>query len=66
MIDGAQSYNNDVDIGRAIRKAIDEGIVTREELFIAHKLSDEKDGGYKCKVIFIIIIIIIIYNYYYI
>lgn len=38
-IDTAQAYNNEKEIGIAISKAISDGLVTREELFIATKLS---------------------------
>jgi diketogulonate reductase-like aldo/keto reductase len=38
-IDTAQAYGNEKEIGVAITKAISDGLVTREELFIATKLS---------------------------
>ena len=34
LIDTAQSYFNEEEVGNAIEKAINEGIVKREELFI--------------------------------
>ncbi|KAG1200473.1 hypothetical protein G6F35_012368 [Rhizopus arrhizus] len=36
--DGACDYGNEVEVGRGIKKAIDEGIVKREDLFIVTKL----------------------------
>lgn len=36
--DGATDYGNEVEVGQGIKKAIDEGIVKREELFIISKL----------------------------
>lgn len=44
-IDTAQAYGNEADVGRAIKRAIDEGLVTRKELFIATKVSFENDAG---------------------
>ncbi|MBR2262889.1 MAG: aldo/keto reductase [Firmicutes bacterium] len=38
LIDTAASYGNEEAVGAAIREAIDQGIVTREELFITTKL----------------------------
>ena len=38
LIDTAYWYGNEKNVGNAVRKAIDEGIVTREELFITTKL----------------------------
>ena len=46
-IDGAQAYGNDVEIGRAVSRAIIAGITTREQLFIANKVSFENDMGYE-------------------
>jgi diketogulonate reductase-like aldo/keto reductase len=37
-IDTANDYNNEAEIGVAIKECIDDGIVTREELFIQSKL----------------------------
>ena len=37
---------NEAEVGTGIARAISEGIVTREELFIATKLSDESNAGY--------------------
>ena len=38
LIDTAYWYGNEEDVGRAVRKAINDGLVTREELFITTKL----------------------------
>ncbi|CEP10423.1 hypothetical protein [Parasitella parasitica] len=38
LIDGALLYSNEPEVGRAVRKAIADGIVKREELFIVGKL----------------------------
>lgn len=38
LIDTAASYMNEADVGRAIKRAISEGIVKREELFVVSKL----------------------------
>lgn len=38
LFDGAQDYGNEKEVGQGIRKAIDEGIVKREELFVVSKL----------------------------
>lgn len=38
LIDTANAYMNEEAVGKAIRRAIDEGLVTREELFISTKL----------------------------
>ena len=46
-IDGAQAYGNDIEIGRAVKRAISEGIVKREDLFIATKISMEDFAGYE-------------------
>jgi hypothetical protein len=45
-IDSAEAYGNEADIGHAITQAINAGMVTRQELFIATKLSDEANAGY--------------------
>ncbi|MGE7692257.1 aldo/keto reductase [Lysinibacillus sp. NPDC097214] len=37
-IDTAQVYRNEESVGRGIRSAIDEGLVTREELFVTSKV----------------------------
>lgn len=38
MIDTAASYMNEAEVGRAVKHAIDEGLVKREEMFIVSKL----------------------------
>ena len=38
MLDSAEIYRNEVETGRGIQRAISEGIVKREELFIVSKL----------------------------
>ena len=38
LIDTANAYMNEESVGKAVKKAIGEGIVTREELFISTKL----------------------------
>ena len=38
LIDTARYYGNEVGVGRGIRRAIDEGIVTREEIFVTSKI----------------------------
>ena len=38
LIDSACDYGNEKEAGEGIKKAIDEGICTREELFITSKL----------------------------
>ncbi|SCU77843.1 LADA_0A02498g1_1 [Lachancea dasiensis] len=38
LFDGAQDYGNEKEVGEGIRRAIGEGIATREELFVVSKL----------------------------
>lgn len=38
LIDTARIYGNETGVGRGLRRAIDEGIVTREEVFITTKM----------------------------
>ena len=38
LIDTARIYGNEVGVGRGIQKAIDEGFVTREEIFVTTKM----------------------------
>ena len=38
LIDTARYYGNEVGVGRGLQKAIDEGIVTREDVFITSKI----------------------------
>ena len=37
-VDTANAYQNEVAVGRAIRRAIEEGLVSREELFVSTKI----------------------------
>ncbi len=45
-IDTAHAYQNEVGVGRGIQRAIDEGFVTREEIFVTTKMwtDDYEDG----------------------
>ena len=46
LIDTARIYGNEVGVGRGIQKAIDEGFVTREEIFVTTKMwTDDYDDG---------------------
>ena len=48
LIDTASKYNNEVEVGKGIKKAIDEGIVKREDLFVITKMwIDEKEDPEK-------------------
>lgn len=38
LFDGASDYGNEIEVGQGIKRALDEGIVKREELFIVSKL----------------------------
>lgn len=38
MIDTANAYMNEISVGKALKKAISEGIVTREEVFVSTKI----------------------------
>lgn len=46
LIDTARIYGNEEGVGRGIQRAIDEGFVTREEIFVTTKMwtSDYNDG----------------------
>ena len=46
LIDTARIYGDEAGVGRAIRRAIDEGLVTREEIFVTTKMwtSDYGNG----------------------
>lgn len=47
-IDSAQAYRNEADVGRAIKDALSQSLVSsRADLFIATKLSDSTDAGYE-------------------
>ena len=45
LIDTAAAYKNEEDVGKGIKRAIDEGLVKREDLFVITKcwLTDKKD-----------------------
>ncbi len=46
LIDTARIYGNEVGVGRGIQRAIDEGFVTREEIFVTTKMwTDDYDDG---------------------
>lgn len=49
LIDTAQSYFNEEEVGSAIEKAINEGLVKREEMFITSKVWIDNYGYEKCK-----------------
>lgn len=49
LIDTAQSYFNEEEVGNAIEKAINEGLVKREEIFITSKVWIDNYGYEKCK-----------------
>lgn len=38
LFDGAQDYGNEKEVGQGINRAIDEGLVSRDELFVVSKL----------------------------
>ncbi|KAJ1166587.1 hypothetical protein NDU88_006986 [Pleurodeles waltl] len=44
-IDSAQSYQNEVEVGQAIREMIAKGVVTREEIFYTGKLLPNKNSS---------------------
>ncbi len=46
LIDTARIYGNEVGVGRGIQRAINEGFVTREEIFVTTKMwTDDYDDG---------------------
>lgn len=46
LIDTARIYGNEADVGRGIQRAIEEGFVTREEIFVTTKMwTDDFDNG---------------------
>ncbi len=47
MFDGASVYGNEKEIGNVYKKAFDEGIVLREELFITSKVWNDKHDDVK-------------------
>lgn len=46
LIDSAEAYGNEVEVGQAVADAIKQGVVTREQVFVATKVSDERNMGY--------------------
>eukprot|EP01038_Epipyxis_sp_PR26KG_P005727 gene5727-7910_t len=46
-IDSAEAYRNEDVVGDAIQASIRDGVVTRQDLFIATKLSDPSNAGYE-------------------
>ena len=49
LIDTAQSYFNEEEVGQAIQKATNDGLVKREELFITSKVWIDNYGYEKCR-----------------
>ena len=49
MFDTASAYDNEEEIGRGIKKAIDEGLIKREELFLITKLWIQDEGKGKTR-----------------
>jgi diketogulonate reductase-like aldo/keto reductase len=48
LIDTASKYDNEVEVGKGIKRAIDEGIVKREDLFVITKMwPNEKEDPEK-------------------
>lgn len=45
LIDTARIYGNEAGVGRGIRKAIEEGFVTREEIFVTTKMWTDDYGN---------------------
>ncbi|CEP13270.1 hypothetical protein [Parasitella parasitica] len=52
LIDGALCYGNEAEVGKGVKRAIAEGIVKREELFIVGKLWNNFHGKEHVKPIF--------------
>ena len=46
LIDTAKMYNNEINVGKGIKKAINEGIIKREELFVTTKLVPYSSNDY--------------------
>lgn len=49
LIDTAQSYFNEEVVGEGIQKAIEDGLVKREEIFITSKVWIDNYGYERCK-----------------
>lgn len=47
IIDTAQAYNNEEIVGKAVNECINEGIVTRKDLFISSKINPHNPIGYQ-------------------
>ena len=47
LIDTAEGYENEKEVGRAIKDCISEGIVKREDLYVVTKLNPHKKIGYE-------------------
>eukprot|EP01039_Chlorochromonas_danica_P008351 gene8351-9205_t len=47
LIDSAEAYGNEEFLGNALQAALSEGILRREDVFIATKASDEQHMGYR-------------------
>ena len=48
LIDTASKYENEVEVGKGIKRALDEGIIKREDLFVITKMwLDEKENPEK-------------------
>lgn len=45
LIDTARIYGNEEGVGRGIRRAIEEGFVTREEIFVTTKMWTDDYGN---------------------
>lgn len=45
LVDTASAYNNEEGVGRGIKRAIDEGLVKREEIFVTTKVWDTDFGN---------------------
>ncbi|KAI8064322.1 4-dihydromethyltrisporate dehydrogenase [Gilbertella persicaria] len=52
LIDGALHYKNEAEVGKAVRRAINDGIVKREDLFIVGKLWNNFHGKEHVKRVF--------------
>lgn len=44
--DSAEAYRNEIEVGNAVSAAIQQGLVSRKELFLATKISDAAHGGH--------------------
>lgn len=46
LIDTAKYYGNEAGVGRGVRRAIADGLATREEIFVTTKIAPWDSGGY--------------------